>query len=134
MLCRAVGSCKNLRGPVQKPQFIETRKIWKAMPPCTSPQQALPTLLWKLIWHLSFYSTTETSSTKNLNNVEYINNAQAFRERFSDSASAILEYENSLLDFTQQFIIEAWKNEGENFVISPFSLHTVIGKHLHYYF
>merc|ERR1712156_620931 len=71
-------------------------------------------------------STTETSSNENLNNVEYINNAQAFRERFSDSASAILEYENSLLDFTQQFIIEAWKNEGENFVISPFSLHTVI--------
>jgi len=71
-------------------------------------------------------STTETSTRKNLKDSEHINDAQSFRERFSDSESAILEYENSLLDFTQQFIVEAWNHEGENFVISPFSLHTVI--------
>ena len=73
------------------------------------------------------FSTTERPENEDLADFGHLNDAQALRERFSDSKSAILEYENSLLDFTQAFVVEAWNHEGQNFVISPFSLHTVIG-------
>ena len=73
------------------------------------------------------FSTTERPENEDLADFGHLNDAQALRERFSDSKSAILEYENSLLDFTQAFVLEAWHHEGQNFVISPFSLHTVLG-------
>ena len=73
------------------------------------------------------FSTTQRSENEDLADFGHLNDAQALRERFSDSKSAILEYENSLLDFTQAFVLEAWHHEGQNFVISPFSLHTVLG-------
>ena len=73
------------------------------------------------------FSTTERPENEDLADFGHLNDAEAFRERFSDSECAILEYENSLLDFTQAFVVEAWNHEGQNFVISPFSLHTVIG-------
>ena len=73
------------------------------------------------------FSTTERPENEDLADFGHLNDAQALRERFSNSESAILEYETSLLDFTQAFILEAWNHEGQNFVISPFSLHTVLG-------
>ena len=73
------------------------------------------------------FSTTERPENEDLADFGHLNDAEAFRERFSDSECAIMEYENSLLDFTQAFVVEAWNHEGQNFVISPFSLHTVIG-------
>ena len=73
------------------------------------------------------FSTTERPENEDLADHGHLNDAQALRERFSNSESAILEYENSLLDFTQAFVLEAWNHEGQNFVISPFSLHTVLG-------
>jgi len=76
---------------------------------------------------LIIFSTTERPENEDLADFGHLNDAQALRERFSNSESAILEYETSLLDFTQAFILEAWNHEGQNFVISPFSLHTVLG-------
>ena len=72
-------------------------------------------------------STTERPENEDLADLGHLNDAEAFRERFSDSECAIMEYEKSILDFTQTFVVEAWNHEGQNFVISPFSLHTVIG-------
>jgi hypothetical protein len=73
------------------------------------------------------FSTTERPENEDLADFGHLNDAEAMRERFPDSKSAILEYEKSLLDFTQEFMVEAWNHEGQNFVISPFSLHTVLG-------
>jgi len=43
-----------------------------------------------------------------------------------DSANKQIAFDNSMNDFTQNFLATAWKEEGENFVFSPFSLHSVL--------
>ena len=35
-------------------------------------------------------------------------------------------FDGSMNDFTQDFLAVAWENEGDNFVFSPFSLHSVL--------
>lgn len=35
-------------------------------------------------------------------------------------------YQDAINDFTQALMIQAWNGEGDNFVLSPFSLHTAI--------
>jgi len=37
-----------------------------------------------------------------------------------------IAFDNSMNDFTQNFLAAAWKEEGDNFVFSPFSLHSVL--------
>jgi len=43
-----------------------------------------------------------------------------------ESANKQIAFDNSMNDFTQNFLATAWKEEGENFVFSPFSLHSVL--------
>ena len=43
-----------------------------------------------------------------------------------DSVNKQIAFDNSMNDFTQNFLATAWKEEGENFVFSPFSLHSVL--------
>jgi len=43
-----------------------------------------------------------------------------------DSANKQIAFDNSMNDFTQDFLATAWKEEGDNFVFSPFSLHSVL--------
>ena len=43
-----------------------------------------------------------------------------------DSANKQIAFDNSMNDFTQNFLATAWEEEGENFVFSPFSLHSVL--------
>jgi len=44
----------------------------------------------------------------------------------SEKANHQIAFDNSMNDFTQNFLAAAWKEEGENFVFSPFSLHSVL--------
>ena len=73
------------------------------------------------------FSTSERPENEDLADFGHLNDAEAMRERFPDSKSAIWEYEADLLDFTQKFVVEAWNHERQNFVISHFNLHTVFG-------
>lgn len=43
-----------------------------------------------------------------------------------DNANKQIVFDNSMNDFTQNFLAAASKKEGENFVFSPFSLHSVL--------
>ena len=49
---------------------------------------------------------------------------ESFAIREQEEAS-IQEYEATMNDFSQRFLVAAW-NENENFVFSPFSLHSVL--------
>ena len=51
--------------------------------------------------------------------------AFAVREQEGVSIDEINEYQETMHDFSQRFLVAAW-DENENFVFSPFSLHSVL--------
>ena len=50
------------------------------------------------------FSTTERPENADLADFGHLNDAEAFRERFSDSECAILEYENSKASLSEAFV------------------------------
>lgn len=48
------------------------------------------------------------------------------RNQTASSSHAIEEFGKTMNDFTQDFLTEVWKDEGDNFVFSPFSLHAAL--------
>ena len=46
--------------------------------------------------------------------------------RKEQGRNSITQYARTMNDFTQNFMAVCWENEGDNFVFSPFSLHSVL--------
>ena len=51
---------------------------------------------------------------------ELVNNSEAFSRNLAEA------YAKSMNSFTQNFMAVCWESEGDNFVFSPFSLHSVL--------
>ena len=61
-----------------------------------------------------FQNDTEEEET------ELVNNSEAFSRNLAEA------YAKSMNSFTQNFMAVCWESEGDNFVFSPFSLHSVL--------
>jgi len=57
--------------------------------------------------------------------LDSLEDTEAIRDSVSQTPTAIEEYENTINDFTQDFLTQAY-SETENLVFSPFSLHTAL--------